>query len=134
MQEVLREVHVIQSEDWRTPIMAYLHGHYEPEDEVNEVRMKHRTRNYKIINNQLYKQGICEPLLKCISAEEGRELLLEKHEGICCTHLGARTMVGKAFRQGFYWPSDQSGSKEIVKSCHNCQISANKIKAPATNL
>jgi hypothetical protein len=32
--------------------------------------MKQRTRNYKIINNQLYKQGICAPLLKCISAEE----------------------------------------------------------------
>ena len=38
--------------------MAYLRGHYELEDEVNEVRMKHRTRNYKIINNQLYKQGV----------------------------------------------------------------------------
>ena len=61
--------------------MAYLRGHYEPEDEVNEVRMKHRTRNNKIINNQLYKQGICEPLLKCISAEEGKELLSEIHEG-----------------------------------------------------
>ena len=39
-QEVPREVHVIQSEDYRAPIMAYLCGHYEPEDEVNEVRMK----------------------------------------------------------------------------------------------
>ena len=46
-----QEVHIVQSEDWRAPIMAYLHRHYEPEDEINEVRMKHRTRNYKIINN-----------------------------------------------------------------------------------
>jgi hypothetical protein len=69
-QEVLREVYIIQSEDWRAPIMAYLRGHYEPEDKVNEVRMKHITRNYKIINNQLYKQGICEPLLKCISTKK----------------------------------------------------------------
>ena len=114
--------------------MAYLHGHYELEDEVNEVKMKHRIRNYKIINNQLYKQGICEPLLKCISIEEGKELLTEIHEGICGTHLGARAMAGKAFRQGFYWPSAQSDNKEIVKSCHNCQMSANKIRTPATNL
>ena len=95
--EVPREVHIIQSEDWRAPIMAYLCEHYEPEDELNEVRMKHKTRNYKIINNQLYKQGICEPLLKCISIEEGKELLSEIHEGICGTHPGARTMTGKAF-------------------------------------
>ena len=133
-QEVPREVHIIQSENWRAPIMAYLRGHYEPEDEVNEVRMKHRTRNYKIINNQLYNQGICEPPLKCISTEKGKELLSKIHEGICGTHLGARAMAEKAFRQGFYWPSAQSDSKEIVKSCHNCQMSASKIRAPATNL
>ena len=82
--------------------MANLRGHYEPEDEVNDVRMKHRTRNYKIINNQLYNQGICEPPLKCISTEKGKELLSKIHEGICGTHLGARAMVGKAFQQGFY--------------------------------
>jgi hypothetical protein len=73
--------------------MAYLRGHYEPENEVNDIRMKQRTRNYKIINNQLYKQGICAPLLKCISAEEGKKLLSEIHKGICGTHPGARTMT-----------------------------------------
>ena len=77
--------------------MAYLHGHYEPKDKVNKVRMKHRTRNYTIINNQLYKQGICEPLLKCISALEGKEMITKIHEESCGTHLGARAMVGKAF-------------------------------------
>jgi hypothetical protein len=75
--------------------MAYLRNHYEPENEVDGVKMKHRSRNYKIIDNQLYKQGICEPLLKCISVEEGRRLLSEIHEGICGTHLGTRAIVGK---------------------------------------
>jgi hypothetical protein len=133
-QETPREVHIIQSKDWRAPIMAYLRGYYEPEDEVNEVRMKHITRNYKIINNQLYKQGIYEPLLKCISIEEEKVLLSEIHDGICGTHVGARAMIGKAFQQGFYWPSAQNDNKEMVKSCHNYQISASKIKALATNL
>jgi hypothetical protein len=114
--------------------MAYLRGHYEPESKVNNIRMKQRTRNYKIINNQLYKQGICAPLLNCISVEEEKKLLSEIHEGICGTHPGARTMAGKAFRQGFYWPSAQNDSKEIIKSCHSCQMSASKVKAPATNL
>jgi hypothetical protein len=82
--------------------MAYLRGHYEPENEVNNIRMKQRTRNYKIINNQLYKQGICAPLLKCISVEEGKKLLSQIHEGICGIHPGARTMAEKAFRHVFY--------------------------------
>jgi hypothetical protein len=75
VQATPREVHIIQSEDWRAPIMAYLREHYEPENEVNNIRMKQRIRNYKIINNHLYKQGICAPLLKCISAEVGKKLL-----------------------------------------------------------
>jgi hypothetical protein len=58
--------------------MAYLRGHYEPKNEVNNIRMKQRTRNYKIINNQLYKQGICAPLLKYISVEEGKKLLSQQ--------------------------------------------------------
>jgi hypothetical protein len=63
-----------------------------------------------------------------------KKLLSEIHKGICGTHPGARAMAGKAFWQGFYWPSAQSGIKEIVKSGHNCQMSANKIRAPSTNL
>jgi hypothetical protein len=43
-------------------------------------------------------------------------------------------MVGKAFRQGFYWRLAQNDTKEIVKSCRNCQMSASKVKAPAINL
>ena len=77
-QEVPREVHVIQSEDWRTPIMAYLHGHYEPEDKVNEVIMKHKTRNSKSPTFNCTSKE-CVPILKCISAEEGKELLSEIH-------------------------------------------------------
>jgi hypothetical protein len=111
-QEVPKEVHIIQSEDSREPIMAYLRGHYEPEDEVNEVRRKHRTRNYKIINNQLYKQGICEPLLKYISTEEGKKLLSEIHEGICGTHPGARAMVGKHSGKDFIGLQHKVASKK----------------------
>jgi hypothetical protein len=72
IQDTPREVNIIQSEDWRAPIMAYLRGHYEPKNEVNDIRIKQRTKNYKIINNELYKQGIFAPLLKYISTEEGK--------------------------------------------------------------
>jgi hypothetical protein len=61
-------------------------------------------------------------------------LLSEIHEGICGTHLGTRAIVGKTLWQGFYWTSAQSDSKDIVKSCHNYQIFASKIRALVTNL
>jgi hypothetical protein len=34
----------------------------------------------------------------------GRELLRDLHAGVCGHHAAPRTLVGNAFRQGFYWP------------------------------
>jgi ribonuclease HI len=87
VQATPREVHIIQSKDWRASIMAYLRGHYEPENEVNNIRMKQRIRNYKIINNQLYKQGICAPLLKCISVEEEKKSYYHKYTKEFAAHI-----------------------------------------------
>ena len=49
--------------------MAYLRGHFVPEDDKEEKRMALRACNYRIINGDLYR-GVCAPLLKCISREE----------------------------------------------------------------
>jgi hypothetical protein len=67
--------------------MAYLRGHYKPKNKVNNIRMKQRTRNYKIINNQLYKRGICAPLLKCISVEEGKKSYYQKYTKEFAAHI-----------------------------------------------
>ena len=59
--------------------MAYLRGHFVPEDEKEEKRMALRARNHRIIGEELYRGGVCTPLLKCISREEGKQLLEEIH-------------------------------------------------------
>jgi hypothetical protein len=52
----------------------------------------------------------------CITQEEGRELLTEIHGGECGSHSSSRTLVGKAFRHGFYWPTALQDAAELVKS------------------
>jgi hypothetical protein len=42
----------------------------------------------------LYKQGVCSPLLKCLSRTEGQELMKEIHAGLCGAHIGARPLLG----------------------------------------
>jgi hypothetical protein len=37
-----RVINIIQSEDWRAPIMAYLHHYYEPNGAVEQTRMQQR--------------------------------------------------------------------------------------------
>jgi ribonuclease HI len=94
-------VNTIQSEDWRAPIVAAVRGYYEAEEGVIDKRMAIREMNYHIIEGNLYRKGVCAPLLKCISITEGKQLLHEIHSGMCSHHLGTRALVQKAFRQGF---------------------------------
>ena len=57
-----------------------------------------------MIDGELYKRSPSETgiLMKCIPIAQGKELLLEIHVGICGHHVVPRSLVGKAFRQGFY--------------------------------
>jgi hypothetical protein len=41
-EEKPKIVNVIETLDWRAEIMAYLRGHYEPQDELEERRLKQR--------------------------------------------------------------------------------------------
>jgi hypothetical protein len=114
-------VNAIQSEDWRALIVAAVRGYYEAEDGVTNKRVAVRARNYHIIDGNLYRKGVCAPLLKCISVIEGKQVLHEIHSGMCSHHLGTRALVQKAFRQGFYWPSAVADAHNIVRQCPECQ-------------
>ncbi|RLN03995.1 prpol [Panicum miliaceum] len=49
---------------------------------------------------------------------------------MCSSHIGTRALVGKAFRQGFYWPSAVADAHEIVTTCPNCQKHIQYSKFP----
>ena len=67
-------MNAIEPYDWRAQIMAYMRGHFEPHDELEEKRLRQRARGYAIIDGELYKSGISEPWLRCITSEKGKEL------------------------------------------------------------
>ena len=92
----------VHSEDSRTEIISFLQGNCLLDDEVYNKRMEARTRPYVIIEGELYKHGVCSPLLKRLSRTEGQELMKEIHAGLCGSHIGSRPLLGKVFRQGFY--------------------------------
>jgi hypothetical protein len=60
--------------------------------------------------------------MKCISSTTGRQLLDEIHAGQCGIHAASRTLVGKVFRSGFYWPTAKSDTAELVQRCEACQF------------
>jgi hypothetical protein len=60
--------------------------------------------------------------MKCVSTEEGKEILQEIHEGVCGNHAASRTLVGKTFRSSFYCPTALADAEALVHRCTNCQF------------
>jgi hypothetical protein len=72
-----------------------------------------------------------EVLTKCITQEAGIELLEEIHNGTCGNHVASRTVVGKAFLAGFYWPSAVADAEKLVRHCDRYQFFMKRIHVPA---
>jgi hypothetical protein len=70
-------------------------------------------------------------LQRCVPIPQGCEILEDIHVGVCGHHAAPRTLVGNAFRQGFYWPSAVADASEIVRTCEGCQFYARKSNLPA---
>jgi hypothetical protein len=102
MERAVLAISPVHSEDWRIEIISFLQGNCLSNDEAYNKRMETRTRPYVIIEGELYKHGVCSPLLKCLSRAEGIELMKEIHAGLCGSHIGSRPLLGKVLKQGFY--------------------------------
>jgi hypothetical protein len=55
-------------------------------------------------------------LMKCVPQEEGKDILEEIHKGVCGNHAYSHTLVNKAFRRAFYWPTALGDAEELVRS------------------
>jgi hypothetical protein len=119
MEKAILTVSPTYNKDWRTKIITFLQENYPTDDEVYVKRMQARTRAYKTIEGELYKKGVCSPLLKFISRDEGQELIKEIHYGICGSHISPKALLGNMFRQGFYWSKATSDTTKFVQKCDN---------------
>jgi transposase InsO family protein len=88
-------------------------------------------KSFALVDGGLYKRAASSILQRCVPIPEGRELLRDIHVGICGHHAAPRTLVGNAFRQGFYWHTAVVDASEIVRTCEGCQFYACKSNLPA---
>jgi hypothetical protein len=112
-----------QSEiDWMSPIKAYLNNQPISYDNAEIEHIACKSRMYHLIDGVLYRQGTNGMMMKCISKDEGSQLLQDIHSGVCGAHSSWRSIVGKAFRHRFYWPTAKDDAMEIVTKCKECQF------------
>jgi hypothetical protein len=120
--------------DWLFPILEWLVEGKLPSDQTEARRITRRAKAFILIDGELYKCGATGILMRCILGDQGRELLQEIHAGTCGHHASPRTLVGKAFQQGFYWPTVVADSKDIVWRCEGWQFYARQTHLPAQAL
>jgi hypothetical protein len=110
--------------DWRQPFIDYLSEQMVPSDKNLAEQLIRRAKSYVLV-------GV---FMKCVPRQEGKDILEEIHKGVCGNHASSRTLVSKAFRRAFYWPTALGDAEELVRRCQGCQFFAKQQHVPAYKL
>uniref|UniRef100_A0A2N9J4R0 Uncharacterized protein n=1 Tax=Fagus sylvatica TaxID=28930 RepID=A0A2N9J4R0_FAGSY len=132
LEEELSPINV--SNSWMTPIINYLEDETLPTDPVEARKLKVRCTRFALIQGILYKRSFSLPYLRCLDKAEADYVMREVHEGICGNHSGARSLVHKLVRAGYYWPTMQKDAVSYVRACDKCQRFGNLIHSPPETL
>ena len=73
----------------------------------------------------LYRRSFSQLYLRCLTLDESNYIMRDLHEGTCGNLLGARSLVHKIVRVGYYWSSMQANAKAHVKALDKCQHFSN---------
>ena len=109
---------LVADPDWRALILDFIINNKSYPKDKEDERLARRAASYVVVGTELFRHSASSGTLsKCISQPDGVRLLSEIHLGICENHAGASTLVGKAFRSGFYWPTALADGQVIVRRC-----------------
>jgi hypothetical protein len=118
--------------DWRQPLIDYIREQKVPSDKNLAEQLVRRAKSYVLFGDKLYRRGATSGvLMKYVPREEGKEILEEIHKGVCGNHASSRTLVSKAFRRAFYWPTALGDAEEVVRRCQGCQYFTKQQHVPA---
>jgi hypothetical protein len=121
--------------DWRQPFIDYLREQKVPSDKNLAEQLIRRAKSYVLVGDKIYRRGASSGvLMKCVPREEGKGILEKIHKGVCSNHASSRTLVSKAFRRAFYWPTTLGDAEELVRRCQKCQYFAKQQHVPAYKL
>ncbi|GJY34117.1 reverse transcriptase domain-containing protein [Tanacetum coccineum] len=103
-----KEVTTVVEEDgltWMTPIIEYLKEGTLPDDKKEASKLCIKARQYELWEGAIYRRSFLKPWLLCIGPLQADYVIREIHEGSCSMHAGPRSVVAKAMRLGYYWPT-----------------------------
>nr|GEX67298.1 reverse transcriptase domain-containing protein [Tanacetum cinerariifolium] len=119
-----REVLAVVEEEgrtWVTPIYEYLMEEILTEEKKKARAIRRKAGRYAVINEILYKSSFLGSWLRCAGPLQANYVLREIHEGSCNMHAGPRSVVAKALRSRYYWPTMHTDARKLIRECSSCQ-------------
>ncbi|GJY50302.1 reverse transcriptase domain-containing protein [Tanacetum coccineum] len=113
---------------WMTPIMEYLKDMTLPGDRKEASKLHIKARQYELLDGILYKWSFLKPWLRCVGPLQADYVIREIHEGSCSMHAGPRSVVGKAMRLGYYWPTMHRDARDMIRTSGPFPKGPGKVK------
>jgi hypothetical protein len=88
--------------DWMIPIKMFLDNQPPLDDNAEVEHIERKSKMYHRIDGILYRLRVNDMMMRCISREEGIQLLQDIYSGVCGSHSSWRSIIDKAFKHGFY--------------------------------
>ncbi|GJS36379.1 reverse transcriptase domain-containing protein [Tanacetum coccineum] len=104
-----------------TSVHKYLTEGILLEEKKKERVVRRKAVRYAVINEILYKKSFLGLWLRCVGPLKEHHILREIHEGSCNMHSGPRSVVAKALRSGYYWPTMHTDARNLIRECSDCQ-------------
>ncbi|GKB33514.1 reverse transcriptase domain-containing protein [Tanacetum coccineum] len=105
-----------------TPIIEYLKDGTLPGDRKEASKLRIKAKQYELLEEVIYKRSFLKPWLRCVGPLQADYVIREIHEGSCSMQARPRSLVAKAMRLGYYWPTMHQDAREMIRTCNDCQI------------
>ncbi|GJT89561.1 reverse transcriptase domain-containing protein [Tanacetum coccineum] len=93
---------------------------HDDKKEASKLRIK--ARQYEFLEGILYRRSFLKLWLRCVGPLQANYVIREIHEGSCKMHAGPWSVVAKAMRLGYYWPTMHREARDMIRTCNDCQI------------
>nr|GEY85090.1 reverse transcriptase domain-containing protein [Tanacetum cinerariifolium] len=113
-----------------TELVNYLKEGILPGDEKEARKLRLKARQYELMEGILYKRSFLTPWLRCVGPLQVEYVMKEIHKGSCSMHVGPRSVVAKAIRLGYFWPTMHKDAQDMICKWSDCQIHRPFLEGP----
>ncbi|GKA45394.1 reverse transcriptase domain-containing protein [Tanacetum coccineum] len=103
-----------EGDTWMTTIFKYLTDGTLLAKAKKAKAVRHKSWRFSIINGTLYKKSFLGPWLRM--------------------HEGTRSVMAKALRIGYYWPTMHEDARMLIRACQDCQVYKPVLRNPQQKL